>query len=60
MALKIASFTFEKAHFRKCRMKNITDYLEKEQVDEMLQAARSCRTRLPADACVVAFGGPHR
>ena len=42
---KIATFTFEKAHFRKCRMKNITDYLEKEQVDEMLRAARSCSER---------------
>jgi hypothetical protein len=36
-AFKIEIFTFENTYFRNCRMKNITGYLEKEQVDEMLR-----------------------
>ena len=31
--------------FSALRMKNITDYLEKEQVDQVLEAALQCSTR---------------
>ncbi len=34
----------DKMHFRQC-VKNITDYLEKEQVDQVLAAAHQCSTR---------------
>jgi hypothetical protein len=42
--LKITTVIADKTPFRHC-LKNITDYLEKEQVDQVLAAAHQCSTR---------------